>query len=154
MTTGMPAQPAAKSSADPATVVVDCLRALADYDLDSALALVAEDLTYTNVSLPTIHGRDRVETMARQILQPGRLGFKVHFNYVMTDGDVVLTDRIDELNFKRFASRFWVYGRFVVRDGQISVWRDSFDWLDVTIGNLRGLIGLFAPAFNRTMPSD
>jgi limonene-1,2-epoxide hydrolase len=154
MTIGMPAQPAARITPDPATVVVECLQALSDYDLDSALALVAEDLTYVNVSLPTIHGRDRVETLARQILQPGRLGFNVHFNYVMTDGDVVLTDRIDELNFKRFASRFWVYGRFVVRDGQITVWRDSFDWLDVTIGNLRGLIGLFAPAFNRTMPSD
>jgi limonene-1,2-epoxide hydrolase len=71
---------------------------------------------------------------------------------VATDGDVVLTDRVDELTFKKWASRFWVYGRFVVRDGQIAVWRDSFDWLDVTIGNLRGLLGLINPALNRRMP--
>jgi len=68
---------------------------------------------------------------------------------------VVITDRIDELNWGRFASRFWVYGRFVVGDdGKIAVWRDSFDWLDVTIGNLRGLAGLLSPGLNRRMPAD
>jgi limonene-1,2-epoxide hydrolase len=150
----MPAQPEARTGADPETVVVDFFRALTKPDLDTALGLVTEDLTYINVSLPTIHGRDRLETLARRILRPGGMGFNVHFNHVMADGDVVLTDRIDELNFRKFASRFWVYGRFEVRDGQISVWRDSFDWLDVTIGNVRGLIGIFAPAFNRRMPPD
>jgi limonene-1,2-epoxide hydrolase len=135
-------------------VVVDFLQALAAYDLDSALALVTDDLMYMNVSLPTVRGRERLEEIARPVLRPGRLGFRVHLNHVATDGDVVLTDRVDELNFRRFAARFWVYGRFVVRDGQISVWRDSFDWLDVTVGNLRGLAGLFAPALNRRMPGS
>jgi limonene-1,2-epoxide hydrolase len=139
---------------EPATVVVDFLRALARSDLDSALALVTEDLTYINVSLPAVHGRDRLELIARPVLRPGRMGFNVHLNHVATDGDVVLTDRMDELNFRRFAARFWVYGRFVVREGQISVWRDSFDWLDVTVGSLRGLAGLFAPALNRRMPAS
>ena len=120
----------------PADVVVAFLHSLAAFDIDGALALVHDDLVYMNVSLPTIHGRDRLERLARPVLRPGRMGFEVHLNHVATEGDVVLTDRIDELNFRRFASRFWVYGRFVVRDGRIAVWRDSFDWLDVTIGNL------------------
>jgi limonene-1,2-epoxide hydrolase len=80
------------------------------------------------------------------------LGFKVYLHHVATDGDVVLTDRTDELNVGDYAARFWVYGRFVVRDGKIAVWRDSFDWLDVTIGSLRGLIGVLAPQLNRRMP--
>ncbi len=134
-------------------MVVDFLRALAGYDLDTALGLVTDDLTYINVSLPTVHGRERLEAIARPVLRPGRLGFQVHLNHVAADSDVVLTDRVDELNFRRFAARFWVYGRFVVRDGQISVWRDSFDWLDVTIGGVRGLAGLFAPVLNRRMPA-
>jgi limonene-1,2-epoxide hydrolase len=92
--------------------------------------------------------------MARVMLRPDRMGFNVHFNHVATEGDVVLTDRVDELSFRRFASRFWVYGRFVVNDGKIAVWRDSFDWLDVTIGNLRGLAGLVSPSLNRRMPPD
>jgi len=139
--------------ASPAEVVVAFLHALAAFDIDGALALVHDDLVYTNVSLPTIHGRDRLERLARPVLRPGRMGFNVHLNHVATEGDVVLTDRIDELNFRRFASRFWVYGRFVVPDGRIAVWRDSFDWLDVTVGNLRGLVGVVVPSLNRQMPA-
>ena len=131
------------------------LHALAAFDVDTALDLVADDLVYINVSLPTIRGRDRLERIARPWLRPGRMGFTVHFNHVATAGNVVLTDRIDELNFGRFATRFWVYGRFIVGDdGKIALWRDSFDWLDVTIGNLRGLAGLVSPSLNRRMPAD
>ena len=136
----------------PADVVVEFLEAWSRYDIDRVLELVTEDLEYINVSLPTVHGRDRLEVFARALIRPDRVGFRAHLNHVATEGDVVLTDRVDELTFRRFASRFWVYGRFVVRDGKIAVWRDSFDWLDVTIGNLRGLIGLAAPALNRRMP--
>ena len=53
----------------------------------------------------------------------------------------MLTDRVDELRIRRFFMRFWVYGRFVVCDGQITVWRDSFDWFDVTVATLRGWPG-------------
>ena len=145
----------AASTTDPADVVVRFLRALTEFDVDTALDLVADDLVYANVSLPTIYGRERLERIARQWLRPGRMGFNVHFNHVASDGDVVITDRIDELNWGRFASRFWVYGRFVVGgDGKITIWRDSFDWLDVTIGNLRGLAGLVSPSLNRRMPRD
>jgi limonene-1,2-epoxide hydrolase len=143
-----------RSRLEPAEIVVDFLHALARYDLDAALELVDDDLVYANVTLPTLYGKTRLESVARPALRPDRMGFNVHFNHVATEGDVVLTDRIDELNFRRFATRFWVYGRFVVSDGKIRVWRDSFDWLDVTIGNLRGLAGLVSPSLNRQMPAD
>jgi limonene-1,2-epoxide hydrolase len=150
-----PEPPTTWTATESASVVVEFLRALAAYDVDAALDLVADDLVYSNVSLPTIYGRDRLERIARPWLRPGRMGFNVHLNHVATEGNVVLTDRVDELSFGRFASRFWVYGRFVVGDdGKIAVWRDSFDWLDVTIGNLRGLAGLISPALNRQMPAD
>jgi limonene-1,2-epoxide hydrolase len=141
------------TGAQPAAVVVGFLGALARSDLDTALSLVTDDLVYTNVSLPTIRGRARLERLARPLLRPGRMGFDVRLHHVATEGNVVLTDRTDELNYGRFAARFWVYGRFVVRDGRIAVWRDSFDWLDVTVGNLRGLAGMAMPALNRKMPA-
>ena len=136
----------------PADVVVEFLEAWGRWDIDRVLELVTEDLEYINVSLPTIHGRDRLERLARPIMRPDRVGFNAYLHHVATDGDVVLTDRVDELTFRKWASRFWVYGRFGVRDGQIAVWRDSFDWVDVTIGGLRGLLGLFSPVLNRDMP--
>jgi limonene-1,2-epoxide hydrolase len=138
----------------PEEIVIDFLLALAHDDLDAALDMVTDDLEYINVSLPTVHGRAALERIARPALRPGRMGFDVHFNYVATEGDVVITDRVDELSFRRFASCFWVYGRFTVRDGKIAVWRDSFDWFDVTIGNLRALLGLVVPSLNRRLPPD
>ena len=132
--------------------MVDFLLALAHDDLDRALELVTDDLEYINVSLPTVHGREALERLARPVLGPDRMGFDVHLNHVAADGDVVLTDRIDELSFRRYAASFWVYGRFTVRDGKIAVWRDSFDWLDVTIGCVRALLGLVAPSLNRRLP--
>lgn len=153
MSTTSGPEPVPAAATAPAAVVVAFLHALAAFDVDTALALVTDDLVYMNVTLPTIRGRDRLERIARPVLQPGRMGFRVHLNHVATDGDVVLTDRVDELSFRLFATRFWVYGRFVVRDGRIAVWRDSFDWLDVTIGNLRGVAGLVAPSLNRRMPT-
>jgi limonene-1,2-epoxide hydrolase len=153
-TTPMPPPAPAPYTSEPGRLVVSFLRALSEYDIDTSLGLVADDLEYANVSLPTIHGKARLEQLARAALRPERMGFNVHFNHVAVEDDVVLTDRIDELNFRRFASRFWVYGRFLVRDGKIAVWRDSFDWLDVTIGNLRGVAGLVSPSFNRQMPHD
>ena len=50
--------------------------------------------------------------------------------------------------------RFWVWGRFEVRDGKIVIWRDSFDWLDFTVGLLRGAVGVFLPALNRRWPGE
>jgi len=39
----------------------------------------------------------------------------------------------------------------VVRDGQITVWRDCFDWLDLSIAIMRGLAGMLIPAANRSL---
>ncbi|HWD54014.1 MAG TPA: limonene-1,2-epoxide hydrolase family protein [Acidimicrobiales bacterium] len=147
-----PPTPAELAPSEPADVVVAFLEAWARYDVDTALDLVTEDLEYINVSLPTIHGRERLERLAHPMIRPDRMGFNAYLHHVATEGNVVLTDRVDEITFRRYAARFWVYGRFVVRDGRIAVWRDSFDWLDVTIGSLRGLVGVVAPALNRRMP--
>jgi limonene-1,2-epoxide hydrolase len=135
--------------------VVAFLRAFGDDDVDAVVALVDEDIEYTNVSLPTVHGRARFEELTRRVLRPDRLGFRAHLtHHVMSDGNVVLTDRVDELRVRRFAMRFWVYGRFVVCDGRITVRRDSFDWFDVTVAARRSLAGLVSPGLDRRMPGD
>ena len=126
-------------------------RALQRSDLDAALALVAEDLIYINVSLPTIYGRRGLDRVFRPLVKPGRAGFAVRMHHIAADGKVVLTDRTDQITIGRFRARFWVYGRFDIRDGQITVWRDCFDWLDLSIAIMRGLAGMLIPAANRSL---
>jgi limonene-1,2-epoxide hydrolase len=136
---------------DPAGVVRAFLLALAADDLDGAMALLAEDVVWINVSLPSVRGRRAVERICRASLRVGG-GFRVHFHAVAGTGDVVLTERTDAITLGRFEQRFWVMGRFEVRDGRIAVWRDAFDWGDLTVGLLRGLAGVVAPRLNRPWP--
>lgn len=139
------------SPADPVETVRSFLLALESGDLDTAIPLLAEDVEYTNVSLPAMHGRDRVERALRAFQGFGA-GFRVHFHTVATEGGTVLTERTDAMVFGRVEPRFWVYGRFEVRNGQIAVWRDSFDWADLIVGLVRGIAGAFGPALNRRWP--
>ena len=80
----------------------------------------------------------------------------MHFHHVAVaedDEGVVLTERTDGISAGRFFCQFWVYGRFEVRGGKITVWRDSFDWGDITVGALRGAVGIVIPRFRRRWPT-
>jgi limonene-1,2-epoxide hydrolase len=138
----------------PADVVRTFLLDLQEARVDDALALLAEDVVYTNVSLPTVRGRRGVERLFRPAYERFHGGFRVYFHSIAADGGTVLTERTDALIMGRVEQRIWVYGRFEVADGQITVWRDSFDWLDVLVGLLRGLAGAVVPALNRPWPGD
>ncbi len=138
----------------PVEVVQRFLLALQAGELDEALALLAEDVTYTNVSLPTVHGRLRTERLFRPAYERFHGGFRVHFHNIAAHGGTVLTERTDALILGPIEQRIWVYGRFEVLDGRITVWRDSFDWLDVLIGLLRGIAGAVFPVLNRPWPGD
>lgn len=137
--------------ASASAVVRSFLEALEADDVDRAMALLHEDAVWINVSLPAVRGRPRIERFCRLGVRVG-MRFRVHFHHVAADGDVVLTERSDALGIGRFEQRFWVHGRFEVRDGRITVWRDSFDWGDMTVSLLRGALGVAAPALNRPWP--
>ncbi|HYH62233.1 MAG TPA: limonene-1,2-epoxide hydrolase family protein [Solirubrobacterales bacterium] len=143
---------AAEPTTSPAEVVTTMLEALQDGDVDKALDLLAEDAAWINVSLPTVRQKRRIERILRGL--DGSSYFRVHFHNVAEHGDVVLTERTDALGIGRFEQRFWVYGRFEVRNGKITVWRDSFDWGDILVSLVRAVLGLAAPGLNRPWPGD
>ena len=145
---------AAPATAHPTEIVRSFLLALQAGELDQALELLADDVVYANVSLPTIRGRARIERLFRPALERWRGGFRVHFHTIAANGDTVLTERTDALILGPIEQRIWVYGRFEVIDGKITLWRDSFDWLDVLVGLVRGLAGALIPALNRPWPGD
>ncbi len=128
------------------------LEALAASDIAAAMENLHEDAVWINVSLPTVRGKQRIERFLRGL--EGRSNFRVHFHNVAEEDGVVLTERVDALGMGRFEQRFWVYGRFEVRDGKIAVWRDSFDWGDILVSLARALAGVVSPGLNRPWPGD
>jgi limonene-1,2-epoxide hydrolase len=137
----------------PAEVVTAFLNALADGDAETALGLVAEDLVYENVSLPTIRGKRRFSKGLADFNRRG-LGFEVRIHRITQDGASVMTERTDALLFRRYRSQFWVCGVFEVHDGVVTLWRDYFDWQDVLVGSLRGLVGIVVPSLRSSLPEE
>ena len=135
----------------PAELVHEFLVALEAGELDEALALLSDDVVYANVSLPTIRGRARIAGLFHPYYE--KLGgFRVHCHTIAAEGSTVLTERTDELILGPLELRLWVYGHFEIVDGRITVWRDSFDWLNFTIGFVRALAGALLPGLNRPWP--
>lgn len=137
------------TSQNPVDLVRHFLTGLAAGDVESALPDVDENIIYTNVSLATVRGKSRFAPIMRSLGRPG-FGFDVQILAISADAEgVVLTERIDELKAGPLRIRFWVCGRFEVREGRITVWRDYFDFVDITRGFARALVGIVAPSLNR-----
>jgi len=137
---------------DPQALVEAFLAALVDQDLDAAMAMLADDVIYTNVGLPTIRGRAKVAKALGALDRPGA-GFEAYLHATSADGPIVLTERTDVIVLGRFRAQFWVWGRFDVHDGQITLWRDSFDFVDVLRATVRGLVGIAVPGLQPKAPA-
>ncbi|MDT5114483.1 MAG: limonene,2-epoxide hydrolase [Mycobacterium sp.] len=120
------------------------LNALQDADYETADAALDDNLVYENVGLPTIRGRARAIKLFRQM--DGRAAFEVKVHRIAADGDAVLTERSDALIFGPLRLQFWVCGVFEVHDGRITLWRDYFDFFDMTKALARGLVALVLPS--------
>ena len=137
---------------DPQVVVEGFLAALAAGDARGASALVDEDILYVNVGLPAIRGRKGVDKVLALLDRPGA-GFEVYLHAISSEGGVVLTERTDVLVFGKARIQFWVWGRFEVRDAKITLWRDSFDFLDLVRANVRGLLAMALPSLRPRPPA-
>ena len=124
--------------------VAGFLNALQDEDFEAADASLDDNLIYENGGLPTIRGRARVMNLFRRL--EGRAAFEVKIHRIAGDGAAVLTERTDALIFGPLRLQFWVCGVFEVHDGQITLWRDYFDFFDMFKATLRGVVGLVVPS--------
>ncbi|MCZ7627947.1 MAG: nuclear transport factor 2 family protein [Microthrixaceae bacterium] len=115
---------------EPMEVTEAFLEALASGEVERAASYLAEDVVYTNVGLSVIRGRPDVTTVMKA-LDRSNMGFEVYIHSSATSGTVVLNERTDVIIFGPVRTQFWVCGRFEVRDGLITVWRDYFDTFDV-----------------------
>lgn len=139
--------------AAPETVVVRFLHALENQDHSTIAALLAPNLVYTNVSLPTINGGQRVAKLMKFALRRGT-GFQVQNHRIAVNGEYVLTERTDLIKLGPLHMGFWVCGTFHVQNGQIVLWRDYFDWSNVLRGTLRGFTGILLPKLRLTLPKN
>ena len=138
---------------DPMEVTEAFLEALASGEVDRAAEYLDPEVRYTNVGFPTIQGRADVATVLSGLDRPN-MSFEVYIHSSAATGSVVLNERTDVINVGPVRAQFWVCGRFEVRDGLITVWRDYFDNLDVMRGVVRGLLGAVVPSMRPEPPES
>ncbi|HVW32473.1 MAG TPA: limonene-1,2-epoxide hydrolase family protein [Acidimicrobiia bacterium] len=102
-------------------------KALQAMDLDEALSYMADNVEYQNMPLPPVKGHQGV----LKILGPMKKrcsGFEVSIRQIASNGRAVLTERTDAVFLGPVRIPFQVCGTFEIKDGKITVWRDTFDW--------------------------
>ncbi|NED63730.1 limonene-1,2-epoxide hydrolase, partial [Streptomyces sp. SID10244] len=96
------------TSRTPIDIATEFLDALARGDSAAALENVDENIAYTNVSTPTVHGKRKVAKIFGGLDNLSWAGFNYRMVNVSADGPVVLTERVDELRIGRVVMQFWV----------------------------------------------
>ncbi len=142
-----------QSDSAPVLLVERFLELLSAKDIDGATELLARDVVYENVGLPTVRGRERVRRLGRATLGLSGAGLEVYTHTISVSESTVLTERTDVLKFGRLRVQIWVCGRFDVRDGEIVLWRDYFDQANILVATLRGLVGVVVPAARAKPPT-
>lgn len=122
---------------DAAQIVRRFLELLETGRTEEALPLLSDDIEWRNSGYPTLRG-ERLFSVLRAV-ERYRVTFRAELHHVMSDGDIVLTDRTDHIGFGRWETGFWVYGTVKVHDGRITLWDDHFATGSVVAGAIRGL---------------
>lgn len=123
----------------PADVVHELVAFVEAKDVDAALDLLADDVSYENMPMDPIVGREMTGVVLHSYLD---LSTEVEWRIVreVLDGDVVINERVDRFHIGDGWLELPVAGFWEVRDGLITLWRDYFDMSAYT-SQLDALVG-------------
>lgn len=86
----------------------------------------SEDAEYCNGPLEPVHGREAIAAdLARMMSLGGEV--EADIRYLLSDGAVVMTERVDYVRLGGKTAGLRIAGVFEVHDGLITGWRDYFD---------------------------
>jgi limonene-1,2-epoxide hydrolase len=112
---------------NPSDVVAAFIAAVEAMDVDAAVELLTEDVSYENVPVSPIVGKEAVRATLIGFLGPARAVEWPVLREVVA-GNVVVNERLDRFQIDDGWLELPVAGFFEVTDqGLISLWRDYFD---------------------------
>ncbi len=111
---------------DAASVVDRLIGAVEAHDYEGIEAVLAEDIVYDNVPIGVVNGRSVVGAGLRRTLdRAGTVEWRVIRQVAVED--TVMNERLDRFEVGDRWIEIAVAGIFVVRAGEITLWRDYFD---------------------------
>jgi limonene-1,2-epoxide hydrolase len=95
-------------------------------DIDAAVALLADDVSYENMPIDPVVGREAVRQVLEGFLKPAaQIEWRVLTEYEVNS--TVINERLDRFQIGDGWLELPVAGFFEVNDGLITLWRDYFD---------------------------
>ena len=109
-----------------AEIVAAFITAIEAKDIDGAVALLADDVSYENMPIDPVRGADAVAQVLAGFLAPAsEVDWRIVDQWEV--GDTVINERLDRFRIGDGWLELPVAGVFKVSDGRISLWRDYFD---------------------------
>lgn len=111
----------------PSETVTAFIEAIERRDIDAACAMLADDISYENMPMDPIVGRDAVRATLESFLGPAsEVAWPVSSQFA--SGNRVANERLDRFKIGDGWLELPVAGFFEVDDGgMITLWRDYFD---------------------------
>jgi limonene-1,2-epoxide hydrolase len=108
-------------------VVTAFIQAIERMDVEGACALLADDVSYENVPMSPVPGRDATRAVLERFVGPcTRIEWPVKRQ--MESGNSVMNERVDRFEINGTWVELPVVGVFEVNDDDlITLWRDYFD---------------------------
>ncbi len=110
----------------PLAVVNAMISAIEAKDIDAAVALMSEAISYENMPMRPMTGRLVVAKVLQSFLTPAE---EVDWQIVseIERDDMVFNERLDRFKINGQWLELPIAGVFKVRDGKVVLWRDYFD---------------------------
>ena len=107
-------------------VVTAFIQAIERMDVEGACALLADDVSYENVPMSPVPGREATRAVLERFVAPcSRIEWPVKRQ--MSNGNSVMNERVDRFEINGTWVELPVVGVFEVNDDdRITLWRDSF----------------------------
>ncbi len=107
-------------------IVRELFSAIEAKDLDAAMSLMADDVSYENMPMKPITGKPTILRVLRGFLEPAQ---EVEWQIVSEceHGDTVYNERLDRFNIGGTWLELPISGVFRIRNGAIVLWHDYFD---------------------------
>ncbi len=114
----------------PQETVESFIQAWNDMDLDTAYAMMAEDIVWHNIPMEPAIGVEGAKKLMEGFPPIVKIDWKTH--HIAVNGNVVQTERTDSFTFENGkTASIRLMGIFEVdADGKIAKWRDYFDMLE------------------------
>lgn len=111
----------------PVEIVTAFIAAIEAKDIDTAVSMTSETISYENVPTTPIIGRDNVAAALERFLTPvSNVDWQILSQWAV--GRTVINERLDRFQFRDGWLELPVAGIFEIDDSdQIVLWRDYFD---------------------------